>query len=152
MSGNANVLPSDKVNIVAALAPQQQAVGTVTTPWIPVTNWISLMAAIQLGVLGTAATVDAKLQQATSSAGANAKDIPNKAIAQFLHATPDDGKQALINFNVRDLDANGGFSYVQLSVTVGGAASQVAALLLGFEKRYGTAAADAAATVGQTIA
>ena len=47
-----------------------------------------------------------------------------------------DNKQAVINCKVADLDTEGAFAFVRLSVTVGVAASQLNATLLGFYPRY----------------
>lgn len=59
-----NALGSELVAILATLDPTSQAVGTLSTGWIPAGNHQNLLAVIQTGVLGTGATVDAKLQQA----------------------------------------------------------------------------------------
>jgi hypothetical protein len=48
--------------------------------------------AIILGVLGAAATVDAKLQQATDTSGTGAKDISGKAITQLVKASNDNNE------------------------------------------------------------
>ena len=50
-------------------------------------KFAEIMALIQTGVLGAAATLDAKLQQATDAAGTGAKDITGKAIVQIVKAT-----------------------------------------------------------------
>lgn len=149
---NHNLLPSDRAAIVAAVNPTSQAAGTVSTPWISMANFHTMMAVIQAGVLGASATLDAKLEQATSAAGAGAKDIAGKAITQLTKAGSDDNKQAIINVRASDLDVNGGFSHVRLSVTVATAASLTAALVLGFDKRYGAASDDDAASVDEIVA
>jgi len=85
-------------------------------------------------VLGTGATVDAKVQQAQDTSGTGSKDITGKAITQIVKATGDN-KQALINVKPEDLDTVSGFGFVRLSVTVGVAASQTAAQVLGINAR-----------------
>lgn len=112
------------------IAPVSQGVGAVTSAWVDVKNCHALAAIINTGVLGTSATVDAKIQQATAVAGTGAKDVAGKAITQIVKATGD-GKQAIITFRPQDLDTNGGFHFVQLSITVGTAASLVSGELMG---------------------
>ncbi len=126
----ANVKISEVLAVLATFDPISQAAATVTTGWVSMADMDRLLAILQTGVLGGAATVDAKLQQAKDNAGTGVKDIPNKAIVQIVKATGDN-KQALINLKQNDLDVAGGFSYVRLSITVGVAASQIAASLLG---------------------
>jgi hypothetical protein len=105
---------------------------------------------MQTGVMGAAATLDAKLQQASDGAGTGAKDIAGKAIVQIVKATGDN-KQAWINVRPEQLDVNNGFCFVRLSITVGTAASLINALLLGVWPRQGTAADSSQAGLVQTI-
>ena len=120
---------SEAIAQLTNIAPVSQGVGTVSSAWVSVKNMHALMAIINTGVLGTSATVDAKIQQATAVAGTGAKDVTGKAITQIVKATGDN-KQAIINFRPQDLDTNGGFSFVQLQITVGTAASLVSAELV----------------------
>ena len=78
----------------ALLDPSSQAAGTVTTGWISVANHHGLLAIVQTGVLGTGATVDAKLQQAQDASGTGAKDLTGKAITQLTQAASGSAKQA----------------------------------------------------------
>ena len=121
--------------VLIAIDPVSQAVGTLTTQWIDAASFERFLALIQTGLLGTAATVDAKIQQATDASGAGAKDVTGKAIAQIVKATGDN-KQTLINFRADDLDINAGFGFVRLSITVGTAASLISATLLGGVAKY----------------
>lgn len=127
------MLPSAKISeqaaVLATINPVSTAT-TVTSGWVSAANCERFLALIQTGVLGTSATVDAKLQQATDASGTSAKDITGKAITQIVKASGDN-KQAEINLRAEELDVNGGFAFVQLSVTVGTAASLVAGVLLG---------------------
>ena len=145
-----NAKASEIVAVLATIDPVSQGAGSVATGWIPVANFHNFLAAIETGILGTAATVDAKVQQAKDSSGTGAKDITGKAITQIVKASGDT-KQALINFRGEDLDNGNGFSYVALSITVGAAASLVSAQLYGFTPRYATADAFNQAGVVQII-
>lgn len=142
--------PSQRACVLGAINPQSLAPGSLSTGWVDMALVQWLMASIATGVLGAAATVDAKLQQATDNAGAGVKDIAGKAIAQFVKAT-DDNKQALINVKQDDLDVNNGFRFVRLTITVGTAASLIDGKLWGFDPRYNAADANAAASQAQVV-
>lgn len=129
-----NAKGSELLAILATLDPSSQAAGTATTGWISVANHHGLLAIVQTGVLGAGATVDAKVQQAQDASGTAAKDIAGKSITQIVKASGDN-KQALINVKPEELDTVNGFGFVRLSVTVGVAASQTAAQVLGINGR-----------------
>lgn len=145
-----NIKASEQVAILGVISPSSQAAGAQTSGWVPVANFNKLLALIATGVLGAAATVDAKIQQATDAGGTGAKDVPGAALAQIVKASGDN-VQAEINLDPQQLDVANGFAYVQLSVTVGAAASLTAALLLGFTPRYAPASDANAATVKQIV-
>ncbi|HWU68672.1 MAG TPA: hypothetical protein VN046_07340 [Stenotrophobium sp.] len=145
-----NVKATEQAAILGAIDPSSQAAGAATSGWISVANFQKLLAIVHTGVLGAGATVDAKIQQATSAAGAGAKDVAGAAITQIVKATGDN-KQAEINLDAQQLDVEGGFGYVQLSVTVGTAASETAALVLGFNSRFAPASDSNAASVAEIV-
>jgi hypothetical protein len=145
-----NALDSELVAILATLDPTSQAAGTLSTGWIPAGNHHNLLAVIQTGVLGTGATVDAKLQQASDATGTGAKDIADKAITQIVKASGDN-KQVLIDIKPEELDIANGFGFVRLSLTVGVAASFTAAQILGISPRVLPAAGANQASVSQIV-
>ena len=145
-----NAKGSELFSVLATIDPASQAVGTVTTGWISAGNHHSLLALVQSGVLGTGATLDAKLQQATDASGTGAKDVTGKAITQIVKATGDN-KQALINLRPDDLDVTNGYAHVRLSLTVAVAASLTAAQLLGFNPRFAPGDASNQAAVAQVV-
>ena len=145
-----NAKGSELLAILATIDPASQAAGSVSTGWISVANHHGLLAVIQTGVLGTGATVDAKLQQALDATGTSAKDITGKAITQIVKASGDN-KQVLINARPEELDTVNGFGFVRLSVTVGVAASIVAAQVLGVNPRVLPADSANQASVIQVI-
>lgn len=147
---NSLLSPSLTLGLVAAIAPASVAPGTVRTGWIDLQDNFTLLAILSLGVLGAGATVDAKIEQATSAAGAGAKDVPGLATRQLTKAA-DDGKQALINLRQEVLDREGGFRFIRLSVTVAGAASQLSATVLCTNRRHGDASAGAVSTIAQIV-
>ena len=145
-----NAKGSELLSVLATIDPAAQAAGVVSTGWLSMANHHGLLALVQTGLLGTSATVDAKLQQAVDSSGTSAKDITGKAITQIVKAAGDN-KQALINVKPEELDTAGGFGYVRLSVTVGVAASQTSAQVLGLSPRFAPADAFNQAAVAQVV-
>ena len=143
--------PSDEAALVAAINPASQGAGSVSTGWIDMSKFDKLMAIVQAGALGASATLDAKLEQATSGAGAGAKDITGKAITQLTQAGTDSNKQAIINLAAEELDVTGGFDFVRLTLTVATAASLVSAAVLGFSPRYAPASDNDASTVDEIV-
>lgn len=149
---NHNLLPSDRAAIVGVINPSSQAAGALSTAWVDMAAFMSIMAIVQAGALGASATLDAKLEQATSAAGAGAKDIAGKAIVQLTKAGTDDNKQAIVNLRSEELDIANGFTHARLTVTNAVAASLTAALVLGFDRRYGAASAGDLASVDEIVA
>jgi hypothetical protein len=148
---NSNVKPSDRVAVVGNIDPDAYTTGTYTTGWIDMSKFLAIMAVVQAGTLGSSATLDAKIQQATSAAGASAKDVTGKAIAQLTQAGADSDKQAVINLFANELDINNGFTHVQLSITVGTATSDAGAIVLGLDPVKDVASANGAATVDEIV-
>lgn len=135
-----NVRPSDRAPIIGRLSPISQGAGTVTTAWFSMSDFATALATLTVGALGASGTVDAKLQQATDSGGTGAKDITGKSITQLTQAGTDSNKEVQINLRSEELDIAGGFDFARLSVTVGTAASLIAAVVQGFDARYAPAA------------
>jgi hypothetical protein len=145
-----NVKGSEQFAILTVLDPSSAAAATAVTSWVPVATFHSMLAVIQTGVLGTSATIDAKLRQATDSSGTGAKDVTGRAIVQIVKATGD-SKQALINMRCDEIDTNNAFTHVALSVTVGTAASIYNAMLLGMNPRFAPGSDANPAAVVQII-
>lgn len=152
MSGNHNLLASDRAAIVGQINPASHAAGSVSTGWVDMTKFATLMAIVQAGVLGASATLDAKIEQAQDSGGTGVKDVDGKAITQLTKAGSDDNKQAVINLRQSNLDANNGFTHARLTITVATAASIAAATVVGLDPRYGAASDGDAATVDEIVA
>jgi hypothetical protein len=131
---------SESLAVLATINPTSQAAGAATSGWVSMADARRILALVSVGVFGASATVDAKLQQASDSSGTGAKDVTGKAIVQLL-AAGGNNVQALINVNSDELDTANGFGYVQLSVTVGAAATETSAVVLGGNARYEPASA-----------
>ncbi len=111
-------------------------------------NVRTLLAIISTGTLGALSTVDASLSQAVDATGTGAKAVTGKAITTLTGAG---GVQALINLQAHELDVANGYQFVELTLTVGVAASETAALLLGASTRYEPASAYNQAGVTQIV-
>lgn len=145
-----NARISEQTGYLDGKSVASQAAGTVTTSWVSAAAFQRFLAFIETGTLGASATVDAKLQQATDSSGTGAKDITGKAITQIVKATGDD-KRVFIDLNADELDINGGFSYIRLSITVGTATSAVGGHLFGGVAKNMPASASNNASVVQIV-
>lgn len=152
MTGNHNLPASDRVALVGQINPASHAAGNVSTGWVDMSKFASLMAVVQAGVLGTGATLDAKIEQAQDAGGTGAKDVTGKAITQLTKAGSDDNKQAVINVRQANLDANNGYTHARLTITVATNASLAAASLYALDARYGTASDSDASTVDEIVA
>ncbi|WP_230769526.1 hypothetical protein [Sphingomonas sp. Leaf4] len=148
MQGNLD--PSARTALVGVIPAQQAGVGTVTSGWVDMRNLFALLATLNLGVIGAAGTVDARIDQATDANGAGAKPVAGLAITRIVKAGGDN-RQAAINVRQEDLDKNAGFRFVRVTVTVGTAATFLSATLVGFDLRYGAGAANQLGTVAETV-
>ena len=145
-----NVKLSEKIAILATIDSVSAGVGVIVSPYVSMANFHQVAALLKTGVMGAGGTIDAKLVQATNAAGAGSKDITGKAVTQIVKATGD-AKQVLIEVHGSELDVNGGFAFVALSVTVGTSASQLDAALIGSVPRFASASASNQAGVLQIV-
>lgn len=134
--GYPNVKPSSRITVAGVRNPVSQTAATVTTGWVSMVVHDNIMAYLMIGAMTTNSTVDAKLQQATDASGTSAKDISGKSITQLTQAGTDDNKQVIINCRSDELDVANSFTHVRLSVTVGTAASLMAATIFGVDAHY----------------
>lgn len=128
-----NNLPSEAAAVAATIDPDAYTAGTYVSDYVDVSKFRRLMAVVMAGDLGTNATLDAKLRQATDASGTGVKDISGKAITQLTQAGSDSDKQAVINLDQSELDIANGFAFVCLSMTVATATSDAGGLIMGFD-------------------
>lgn len=145
-----NVKASEQVALLDFITPTSQVAGALTTGWISAANFNKFLATIIVGTFGASATVDAKFQQANTSVGGAAKDVTGTLITQML-AAGGNNKQVEVNLDAQQLDVTNGFGWIQLSVTVGTAATLTAAIVQGFVPRNATADALNNASVVQIV-
>ena len=153
-----NQLPSEVAAVVATIDPDAYTASDdtpQTSDWVDMSRFESLLSVLAAGTIAASVTINAKLEQATSAAGAGAKDITGKAITALT--TADGDKQVLINLRGEEMDASGGFRYARLSVTISDSASPDAAaadfgaVLLGFFPKYGPASDNDLASVDEIV-
>lgn len=125
---------SETVSFLGAVDPVSLSAAALSTAYVPVAEFARILAVVHTGLIAATGVLNAKLEQATSAAGAGVKDITGKAITALADTA--DGKLILINCRMEELDVNGGFAYVRLTITASVAASLVAGQLWGFDARY----------------
>ena len=145
------LLPSDLAAIVGVIDPDLNAAGTVTTGWINMADFASVMGIVMAGALGSSATLDAKFEQASDGSGTGAKDVAGAAITQLTDGGSDSDKQAIVQLYAEDLDLAGGFTHVRLSMTVATASSDSAAVVIGMGPRYAPASDHDLASVAEIV-
>ncbi len=146
-----NAKASEQIAVVETIDPVSQGVGSVSSGWVPVKNFHHFMAVVMAGVLGAAATLDGKIEQATDASGTGAKDVTGRSITQLTKAGSDDNKQAVINIAPADLDLDNSFNHIRLTLTVGAAASLVAGVLIGLDPRMAPASDNDVSTVDEIV-
>ncbi|WP_137898343.1 hypothetical protein [Sphingomonas sp. 2SG] len=145
-----NLNLSSRIGVIGGVSPRAAGVGTVSTAWLDMQSLFTVLVLISIGAFGANATVDAQIEQATDANGANVKPIPGSQITQLVAAGGND-RQAQINLRQEDFDRNAGFRFFRLTVTVGGAATQLAASVIGTDFRAGTGTQNSAASLAQTV-
>lgn len=116
--------------------PAVRQVATHVSDWVLMSRYHRGYLYLEVGAMGGASTLNAKLQQASAADGTGAKDITGKAITELTGAGSDGNSLAGIELRTEELDVNGGFEYVRFSVTIGVADVTYAATLFGTNPRY----------------
>ena len=131
-----NMKPSEGIALLSSINPASFVVATPpATVWIKADQFHAYMVALQFGVINTGAT--AKLQQANTSGGGGAKDIPGKVITAVTAS--DNNKQVLINLRPEELDADSGFAWFGLVMTVTGTSALIGGGIFGINPDLGPA-------------
>lgn len=140
-----NYYLAENFRIAATVDPQLLDNDSVTSDWVDLSTYRKATFIVNVGATDT--TFDAKLQEATSSAGASAQDITGFAITQLTAS--DDNEQVVIEIDATEL--SDGFTHVALVVTAGNGTTgvQVSAVGLAYEARY--AAVEHLASVTQVV-
>ena len=134
-------LLSDQLAVVSVIDPDAYATGTQTGDAIDMAFHRNIMTIVQVGDLGSSATVDCVLTESATSGGTYTQ-ISGKSITQLTDAGTDSNKQAIINLAAEELGS--GKRFVKVSLRIGTAASDVASITLAGRARYTTASATTA--------
>lgn len=146
-----NSKASEQIAVGGVIDPDANTAAAYVSDYLDMRKFNKGLAIVMAGTLGTGATLDAKLVQATDAAGTGKKDISGKSITQLTQAGSDDDKQSLINVDAQDLDVENGFCFVAIEMTVGTDTSDSGAVLLGLEPRYAPASDNDLASVDQIV-
>jgi hypothetical protein len=144
-----NMKPSEGIAVLAPINPAVYAAGSPpATVWVKADQFHHFAALITAGTVTASTAVAVKLQQANTSGGGGAKDVPGKALANLAPA--DSNKQQIINLRPEELDADSGFAWFGLVITVtGGTSAALSGAIVGVNPRLGSAAQ--AASVSQIV-
>lgn len=142
-------LPSERFAVVGTIDPDAHTAATYTSDLVNMKNFDSLAAIIMGGTFTTDGAIAAALYEATTSSGAGAQAITGKAITG-LDTTGDADEQAIINLRADEMDTADGYDWVYLSMTITGTVD-AAAVLLGFDPRYGPASDNDLSSVEEII-
>jgi len=147
-----NCLPSEAAALVAVIDPDAYAAATTVSDYADMGKFERIMFIISVGEMAATATLDAVIKQATTSAGAGAKNLTtSKAITQLTQAGTDSDKQVIINVLAEDLDMANNFDQGAISVTGAVAASDYGVVALGFNPRYAPASDNDLASVDEIV-
>lgn len=125
---------SDSFELLAQIAPASYNPGVQDSGNVDIEGYHRVFAIIHVGSLGTSATLDADLEQATTSAAGTRAAITGKSITQLTD--DDDDCVVFIELRTEELDVDGAYKFVNLEVTVGTAAVIFGAEVYGVKPRF----------------
>lgn len=154
----ANCKPSEVVGLVGCVDPDAYAPSTVTGDPVDMSDWHAALGVLMIGDLGTAGTVTMKWEQAITSGGSY-KDVAGRVTATYDQTDSPNPSNQQIKLDLRadDLDAENGYRYARLSVTVTdetspeSATSDVAAVAFGVWPKNGIASDYDIASVDEIV-
>ncbi|MFO7858380.1 MAG: hypothetical protein R6V11_05590 [Ectothiorhodospiraceae bacterium] len=111
------------------LVPDSYAIGIHPTGWDSMANHQRGFFHLKVGEMQGGSTVDVQIWQATDAAGAGAQIVAGKAITQLTAAGGDGGDDVCIEIRTEEMDVADDYCYINAYVTVGGAASELAATM-----------------------
>ena len=142
---------SQKLAIVSTIDPDAYGTGTQDGDWVNLGIFRKVMFAFMAGTLGSSATADCSVRQATDGSGSNAKAITGKSATQLTQAGTDDDKQVVIEVNASELDVAGRFTHVAPRMVILVAASDAGCAGLAGVPRYHPAADNDLASVDEIL-
>jgi len=140
------------IGVVSTIDPDAYTTGEYTGDWVDIREWPDgLLAVFMAGTLGSSATLDGQLNQATDSSGTGTKIITGQSITQLTQAGSDSDKQALVFVRGDNLDTANAFYYVAPVMTIGTATSDAGAIVLGVGPRNTPASEYDLASVDEIV-
>ena len=112
----------ETLTFIDHLKPDSRAAGTNNSGWWEVTSAFSLVFDLHVGDIVTSGTIDFKLEQATSGAGAGAKDL--KTAAQLTEAGGDGDQIVRLIALLSDIDTVNNFRFARASIVGAVAAAE----------------------------
>jgi hypothetical protein len=103
---------------------------------VSLANYHRAVLVIDVGDMVATATLDAGIQQATTTGGAGVKAISGKTITQLTQAGGDGNDLVAIELRTEELDVTNGFDCIRFYVTVGTANVEYSAILYGGVTRF----------------
>lgn len=132
---------SEELAIVGCIDPDAYTAAAYETDVIALKNGTRVIFIVQAGDLGSSATLDFKVQGATSSGGSYA-DISGASITQLTQAGTDSDKQVILEISNQYIENLGlGYTHIKGVMTVATATSDCGVIALQGRLRY-TPAAD----------
>lgn len=127
-----NAYLSEFASIAATIDPQLLDGAAATSDWVDCSLYRKITFIVNVGATDIA--FNAKLQEATSDAGADAQDITGFAITPL--GASDDNEQVVLEINTEEVSE--GFTHVALVATAGNGVLgvNVSAVGLGYDARY----------------
>jgi hypothetical protein len=127
---------SEELAIVGTIDPDAYAANSYETDVIALENGRRVVFVVMAGDLGSSATLDFKVQGATSSGGSYA-DISGASITQLTQAGSDSDKQVVLEISNEYIENLGlGYTHIKGVMTVGTATSDCGAIALQGRLRY----------------
>ncbi len=144
-----NALPSEVGSVVGVIDPDELTATAFLSDAVDMAKYDRIMAVVMMGTLGNSATVDAALQEATTSGGSYA-DIDGKVITQLTQAGSDQSDKQVI-INLRSDEMTVGKRFVKLWVDVNTATSDGAGIVIGFQPLHAPASDNDLASVDEIV-
>ena len=128
-----------------------------STPWVSMKDYAAIYAKVILGTWDAGDDLDeCRLEQATTSGGAGAKDLTTDASGGNYDTDAPidaDGNTVVLEAKAEDLDTENGFTFVRLYVAEAGntGVDNVTGLLIRYGYAYKKAQLEAAAAAGAVV-
>ncbi len=129
-----NALPSETGAVVAVIDPDIMTQTAFLSGAVDMSKYDRIMGVVMVGTMVSTSTVNAELQEATTSGGSYSA-ITGKAITQLTEAGGDSDKQAILNLRSDEMTV--GHRFVKLWIDVNTANTDGAGIVFGFQPTHG---------------